>query len=157
MQQAEGRQLIGTMLMMAAGATQNPLRRLASGQDPMQEEDHMFQNAVRDGGVFSILGDAYQEANFLSSGFLQEAVTNERYRGRTEMGVMNGPVGGMANDMTRIIGAIASREMNKTDLKRIAVNTPIVYSWQTRNLVNKWIENTSLPKTRQAAHKAKQQ
>lgn len=153
MQKPDAQKLIGTMLMMAAGATQNPLRRLVAGQDPMQEEDHMFRNAVRDGGVFSVLGDVYEEINFLSNGLLQETVTNERYRGRTEMGVFNGPVGSMANDMTRIIGAVAHNEMNQTDLKRLAVNTPFVYSWQLRYLTNQWIENTGLPKTRAMAHK----
>ena len=152
-QQAQAKQLIGTMLMMAAGATQNPLRRLVAGKDPIEEEDHMFRNSVRDGGVFSILGDTYEEINFLTNGLLQETVTNERYRGRTEMGVFNGPVGSMANDMTRIIGALAHGEMNQTDLKRIAVNTPFVYNWQFRYLTNQWIESTSLPKTRAAAHR----
>lgn len=157
LQQGENKQLIGTMLMMAAGATQNPLRRLVAGQDPMQEDNHMFQNAVRDGGVFSILGDPYQEMNWLTNGRLQETVTNERYRGRTEMGVMNGPIGGTINDMRLSLSALAFGEMNKTDLKRMAVNTPFLYTWQLRNVVNKAIENSGLPKTRTAAHKAKQE
>ena len=54
------------------------------------------------------------------------------------------------------IGALANNEMNKTDLKRMAVNTPFLYSWQLRNVVNKGIENSGLPKTRTAARKGKQ-
>lgn len=153
MQKPDARKIIGTMLMMTAGATQNPLRRLASGKDPMEEEDHMLRNSIRDGGVFSVLGDTYEDMNYLTHGFVQESVTNERYRNRTEMGVFNGPIGGMANDMTRVIGMVASQEWNQTDLKRLAVNMPFLYSWELRNQTNKWIQATGLPKTRTSAHK----
>lgn len=155
MQRPDAQKLIGTMLMMAAGATQNPLRRLVAGQDPIQEDDHMFRNAIRDGGVFSVLGDAYEEANFLTNGYLQESVGNERYRGRTEMGVFNGPIGGMANDMSRVIGMLARNEINQTDLKRIAVNLPFVYSWQMRGLTNKMITSLNIPETPAQARRQK--
>ena len=157
LQKPDARKIIGTMLMMTAGATQNPLRRLVAGQDPMEEEDHMFRNAIRDGGVFSSLGDPYEEMAYLLHGlFDDDHVSNERYRNRTEMGVLNGPIGGMVNDMSKIMGMVSSREFNKSDSRRAAANTPFLYSWELRGAVNKWIENSELPKTRQKAHKLKE-
>lgn len=159
MQRPDAQKLIGTMLMMTVGSTQNPLRRLVAGKDPTEEDEHMFRNAVRDGGVFSILGDGYEEMNFITHGLINEqfgGVQNERYFNRTEMGVFNGPIGGMANDLTKIIGMVGSSELNQSDLRRMASNTPFLYSWQLRALVNKWIENTELPENRNKAHKLKE-
>jgi hypothetical protein len=156
LQKPEADKLIGTMFMMATGATQNPLRRIINGQDPLEENDHMFRNAIRDGGVFSILADGYEDLNYLTSGFFQDNVSNERYRNRLEMGVLNGPIGGMANDTTRIIGMVLSGELNQTDIKRMATLVPFAYSWQFRALSNKMIEGLGLPKTRTAARNMKE-
>ena len=156
LQKPEADKLIGTMFMLTVGATQNPLRRIIAGQDPVEEKDHMLRNAIRDGGVFSILGDTYQDLNFLTSNFFQDLVNNPRYQGRLEMGVFNGPIGGMVNDTSRIIGMTLSREWNQTDLKRMATLVPFAYSWQFRGLANKMIAGTNFPKTRQQAHKLKE-
>jgi len=154
MQRPDAQKLIGTMLMMAAGATQNPLRRIVNGKDPVEEENHMFRNAMRDGGVFSSLTDAYEEVDFLTHGLLQETVTNERYRGRSEMGVMNGPIGGGISDLSRIISMVGTGEFNKTDLRRVVRNVPILSTWQLRAGIDKWIEHRGLPKNRSSAKKA---
>ncbi len=156
LQKPEADKLVGTMFMLTVGATQNPLRRIISGKDPVEEKDHMLRNAIRDGGVFSILGDAYQDLNFLSSNFFQDLTNNERYRDRLEMGVFNGPIGGMVNDASRIIGMTLSREWNQTDIKRMATLIPFAWSWQFRALNNKMIEGLGLPKTRAQAHKSKE-
>lgn len=156
LQRPDANKIIGTLAMMAAGATQNPLRRLIAGKDPFEEEDHMFRNAMRDGGVFSILADGYEDLNFLTSNYFQDLVNNERYNGRLEMGVFNGPIGGIANDMTRIIGMSLSGEFNQQDMRRLAWNIPVAYSWQFRGLVNKMIENGIAPKTRGEARKMKE-
>jgi hypothetical protein len=148
--------VLGTMLMMAAGATQNPLRRIVNGQDPLEEDDNMFRNAVRDGGVFSILGDTYEDLNFLTSSVFQDTVNNERYRNRLEMGVFNGPIGGIANDMSRVIGMAASGDYNQQDMKRLITLVPLAYSWQFREIHNKMLEGLGLPKNRNAAIKQKE-
>jgi len=155
MQKPEADKLIGTMLMLAAGATQNPLRRMANGQPPLQDDDHMLRNAIRDGGVFSIMSSAFEDINFLTNSLLQQDSKNERYRNRTEMGVFNGPVGGIANDMVKIVGMAGRNEVNKQDLKRMAGLIPFLTSWQLRSSVNKWIDSTSYPKNRDQAHKLK--
>lgn len=156
LQRPDADKLIGTMFMLSVGATQNPLRRIINGQDPSEEDDHMLRNAIRDGGVFSILGDTWQDLNFLTSNYFQDLVSNERYRNRLEMGVFNGPIGGIANDMTRIIGMGLSGELNQTDLKRLTTLVPMAYSWQFRALNSKMIEGLGLPKTREQAHKLKE-
>lgn len=156
LQKPEADKMIGTMFMMMVGSTQNPLRRIINGQDPEEESDHMLRNAIRDGGVFSIIGDAWQDLNFLSSNYFQDLVSNERYRNRLEMGVFNGPIGGIANDMSRIIGMTLSGELNQTDLRRLSTLVPVAYSWQFRALSNKMIQSTTLPKTREKAHKLKE-
>ena len=72
------------------------------------------------------------------------------------MGVFNGPIGGMVNDASRIIGMTLSREWNQTDIKRMATLIPFAWSWQFRALNNKMIEGLGLPKTRAQAHKSKE-
>jgi hypothetical protein len=151
LQQPDAQKIVGTLLMMTAGATQNPLRRIVNGQDPHQEDDYMFRNAMRDGGVFSSFMDLYEDANFLTNGLLQETVTNERYRNRLEMGAWNGPAMAPLGDTARIIGMVGRGEWNQQDLKRLAVNVPFLYSWQTRQLTNMMLEQTGLPETRAKA------
>jgi hypothetical protein len=155
LQKPEAEKIVGTLLMMAAGATQNPLRRISNGQDPHQEDDHMFRNAMRDGGVFSSFMDTYEDANFLVNGLFQENVTNERYRNRTEMGAFNGPAFSAINDMTRIIGMVGRQEWNQQDIKKFASNVPFVWSWELRRQVSKMIDGMGVPKTREQAHKIK--
>ncbi len=149
----DARKMLGTMLMLAAGATQTPLRRLANGKDPVQKDDNMFLNAIRDGGPFSIFSEPLQAINFLTNDSLSEIVSNEKYRHRTEMGAFNGPIGGAINDFSRIMGALLHNEMNQTDLKRLAYNIPPGGAWELRGIINKWIESSDYPKTRGQAHK----
>lgn len=156
LQRPDANKIMGTLFMMAVGSTQNPLRRIINGQDPMEEKDHMLRNALRDGGVFSIISDGWQDINFLTSNYFQDLVSNERYRNRMEMGVFNGPIGGIANDITKIIGMTASGELNQNDLKRLTTLMPIANSWQFRALNTKMIESTGYPKTRYQANKLKE-
>lgn len=151
LQQPDAQKIVGTLLMMTAGATQNPLRRIVSGQDPHQEDDHMFRNAMRDGGVFSSFMDLYEDFNFATNGLLEETVTNERYKNRLEMGTWNGPALAPLGDMARVIGMMGRGEWNQQDVKRLMVNIPFLYAWQTRYLANKMLQESGLPETRAQA------
>lgn len=147
MQRPDAEKLIGTMLMLTAGATVTPLRRLAKGEDPIQEDDNMFWNAMVDGGVFSSITDTLEYANVLMGGNLLKDVKNDRYAERTIAGALAGPVGGMADDMVHILKMMSSGNFNQNDVNKMARLIPFTQSWHTRYLSNKMVESFGLPKT----------
>lgn len=153
LQQPDADKLLGTILMMCVGAYINPLRRLVAGKDPLEKDEHMYENMIRESGVLSIFGDAYEDLNFVTHDFFKPDTPNERYQGRTEMGVLNGPIGSILNDSTRIAHMFLTGQINKTDLKRLAVNIPFIYDWQFRSTINNLIESSSYPKTAAQARK----
>lgn len=147
MQRPDSQKLIGTMLMLMAGSMVTPLRRISKGEDPIQEDDNMFWNALVDGGVFSSVTDSLETINVLMGGNLLKDIKNDRYRDRTMSGLLAGPAGGMAEDVMHILKMMSSGHLNQTDVNRIARLIPFTQSWQFRGLSNKMVESLGLPKT----------
>lgn len=150
MQNPDADKLVGTMLMLMAGATVTPLRRAVRGEDPIQDDDSMFYNALVDSGVFSSIMSTVNTADILAQGaFLKRLGINEndRYRNRTVMGALGGPVGSILDEASHTFGMIASGNYNQNDLNKMARLIPYTQAFYLRALTNKMIESTGLPKT----------
>ena len=91
MQRPDAEKLLGTFMMLTTGALVTPLRRISKGQDPIQEDDHMFINAITDSGIFSAPMDVFETMNALSAGALMGDTKNDRYRDRAISGFLAGP------------------------------------------------------------------
>ena len=65
LQKPDAEKIGGTLLMLGMGSLITPLRRLAKGEDPIQEDDNMFWNAMVDGNVFSSITDTLEYVNVL--------------------------------------------------------------------------------------------
>lgn len=154
MQRPDSEKLIGSVLMLMAGSMVTPLRRIAKGEDPIQEDDNMFWNAMVDGGIFSFLTDSIEEANVLMGGNLLKDIRNDRYKDRTIAGVLAGPVGGMGDDLVHVIKMMASGNYNQTDVNKAARLIPATQPWYFRGVINKMVESTDLPKTERDAERA---
>lgn len=154
MQQPDSQKIIGTVLMLGAGAMQEPLYRFAKGEpaEPDDENKWIFQ-AITNSGVFSLPAEFVQEANILSQGKLFPGITNERSRNRSIAGIIAGPTGGIIDDISKIMVMAGTGNYNESDIKRLARMTPIVSSVYMRGLTNKWIESLDLPKTSNEANK----
>jgi len=153
MQRPDSEKMIGAMLMLSAGAMVTPLRRLAKGEDPIQEDDNMFMNAMIDGGVFSLPMDLIETANVLSGGAIFKDIGNDRYRERSIAGLLAGPIAGIGDDLARVIRMAASGHANQDDMNRLARLIPFLQSWQLRGFSNKMVESMGLPKNEAAANK----
>lgn len=147
MQRPDAEKLIGTMLMLSAGSMVTPMRRLAKGEDPIQDGDNMFWNAMVDGGVFSVITDTLEQVNVLMGGALLKDVKNDRYGQRTIAGFLAGPLGSMGDDMAHIMRMMATGNYNQTDVNKAARLIPFTQSWQFRGFSNKIVESSGLPKT----------
>jgi hypothetical protein len=156
MQRPDSEKMIGAMLMLAAGSMVTPLRRLVKGQDPIQEDDNMFMNAMIDGGVFSLPMDLIETANVFSGGAIFKDISNDRYRERSIAGLIAGPVAGIADDLARVIRMGASGHANQQDMNRLARLIPFLQSWQLRGFSNKMVESMDLPKNARQAEKQNQ-
>lgn len=147
LQRPDAEKLIGTTLMLGMGSLITPLRRITKGEDPIQEDDNMFWNAMVDGGVFSILTDTIEDANVLLGGTLLKDIRNDRYANRTITGALMGPLGSMGDDFVQILKMMASGTLNQNGVNRIARNIPFLQSWYLRGLSNKMVESLGLPET----------
>lgn len=151
MQQPDAEKLLGTMMMLGAGALVDPLRRMSRGEDAMANDENMYWAAVTNSGIFSFLTDSLEDINILTGGTLLKNIKNDRYRERTFFGVAGGPLGGIAEDLYRIAGMTASGEYNQTDVNKMARLLPFTQTWYLRGLSNKMVEGLDLPKSRAAA------
>lgn len=146
LQRPDAEKLTGLMLMMMAGATVTPLRRIVKGEDPIQDDDNMFKNAIVDSGVFSVVGESIELANVLTQGRLLKS-QNDRYRHRTLAGALAGPVVGMGDDFLHVLNMAGSGNYNQTDLNKMARLVPFMQAWYLRGLSNKMVESVGLPET----------
>jgi len=147
MQRPDADKLVGTLLMLGMGSMVTPLRRLAKGEDPIQEDDNMFWNAMVDGNVFSSITDTLEYVNVLMGGNLLKDIKNDRYRNRTLAGFLAGPMGSIGDSMVHILKMLSSRNFNQADVNRTLKLIPWLQIWQFRYLSNKLAEGTGLPKT----------
>ena len=149
MQQPDPQKIMGTVLMLGAGAMQEPLYRFAKGEtemEPNNENKWIFQS-ITNSGVFSLPAEFVQEANIIAQGRLFPGITNERFKNRSLSGVLFGPQGGIADDLSKIMTMAISGNYNENDVKKMARMTPVVSSIYLRGLTNKWIESMGMPKT----------
>lgn len=147
MQRPDAEKLVGTLLMMGMGAMVTPLRRLAKGEEPIQEDDNMFWNAMVDGNVFSSVTDTLEYVNVLMGGNLLKDIRNDRYKDRTIAGFLAGPVGGMGDNFVHILKMLSSGNFNQSDVNKVAKLIPWAQIWQLRYLSKKLVESTGLPET----------
>jgi hypothetical protein len=147
LQRPDSEKLIGTVLMLSAGAMVTPLRRLVKGEEPFEDDDNMFWNAAVDGGVFSSITDTLETVNVLMGGALLKDVKNDRYKNRTISGMLGGPIAGMGEDIAHIIRMMASGNYNQTDVNKMARLIPFAQTWYLRGLSNKMVESMNIPKT----------
>lgn len=147
MQKPDAEKILGSLLMLTTGAMVTPLRRIAKGEDPIQDDDHMFRNALIDGGIVSGPMDLLEMANGLSGGLLLPENTNDKYRDRSIAGYLAGPLGSIGNDLQHIIKMSATGNLNKNDLNKAVRMIPAMQPWYLRGASNKLVESTNLPKT----------
>jgi len=149
LQQGQMNQLMGTLLMFGAGALQDPLYKIMSGEKQVEtkEDDHWVFQAITNGGVFSLPASLIQEANMVFGGKLLKGITNQRFKNRTVAGIAAGAPGGQIEDLIKIVSMVGFRNWNEADAKRIVRNSPIISSIYLRGIINHWIEGKGLPKT----------
>lgn len=153
MQRPDAEHLTGLVWMLAAGSLVSPLRRLAKGEAAIDEDSNMFKDALTDSGILSPIMSIVEDANILTNGRLLHGISNDRYRQRSFAGSIGGPVAGVANDVTRILGMMLIGRLNETDVKKAGRLIPTIQPWYLKGLQNKAIESLGLPRTLADAEK----
>ncbi len=153
LQAPDARKLMGVMVMMGAGALVDPMRKLAKGENPVDEDDNMFGAALSNSGVLGVFTDGIQDANLILNNKYLAMLTNDRYRNRSFMGMIGGPLGGVAEDIKNTISMFANREINEHDMKKAARLIPFANLWQFYQLTNKLVESQGYPATRREARR----
>lgn len=147
MQRPDAEKIAGTMWMLMAGSLVSPLRRISKGEPAIDEDSNMFKDAFTDSGIFSPIMSIVEDANILTNGAILRGISNDRYRQRSFAGAAGGPVVGVANDVSRILGMMLRGELNETDVKKAGRLIPATQAWYLKGLMNKSIEALGLPKT----------
>lgn len=158
MQQPDIEKFIGVLFMLGTGSLVSPMRRVARGETPYDENMSFKQWAwttIQDSGYFSYFASILADANLLTGDRLLGNLKNDKYKDRTRAGLL-GPAWGTANRMADIISALGSNEMNEADAKKMARMIPFANASWTFNMTRKLIEGLELPKTRSQAHALKE-
>lgn len=146
MQRPDAEHLTGLVWMLAAGAMVAPLRRLSKGEPMIDEDSNMFRDALTDSGVLTPIMGLVEDANILTNHTVLGS-SNDRWKNRGFAGTVGGPVVGMGEDITRVLGMVASGRINETDVKKAGALVPGMQPWYLRGLKNHMLEGLGLPKT----------
>jgi len=147
-QPLKGNHLTGAIAMLGAGATQDPLKRLARGAPQSEDDDeNMWFGALSNSGIMSLPTSMLQELNLVFHPDFLKGMLNENHRNRSISGIIAGPIGGMTEDIIRLMRMAGSGNYNKADLERAGRMLPIVSGVWGRGAVNKFIESLDIPQT----------
>lgn len=151
MQRPDAEHLLGLMSMLMAGSLVAPMRKISRGESPIDDETNMFWDAAQDSGILSPITSVIENANILSHGRILRGIVNDRYKQRSELSAALGPIFGMGQDITKIIGMFVDGRLNETDVKKMARLVPTMQPWYLRGLQNHMIESLGLPKNKTEA------
>lgn len=153
MQRPDAEKLIGAMLMLAAGSMVSPLRHIVKGESPIQDDESMFMNALRDSNLFSLITETIDDVNLITGSHFLENMKNSKYANRSQAGAA-GPIVGAGYDIAHILYHAAKRNFSQTDMKKMGGLIPPFNAWYLRALGNYATEATGLPKTYSEAQRS---
>lgn len=147
MQRPDAEHLAGLVSMLAAGSMVAPLRRLTRGEPLVDEDSNMFKDALTDSGILTPIMNLVENANIMTNNAILRGLVNDRWLGRSFASSLGGPVVGVGEDITHILGMFLTGRLNETDLKKAARLLPAMQPWYLKGYQNKMIEGLGLPKT----------
>ena len=153
LQNPDRQKLMGFMAMVLIGSTQNPLKRMANGKAPFEDDDSlakiMFQG-VNQSGVLGILPEVMENVNLALGGNLLGDLQSEKFYARSKLG-MFGPAGGIIDSMGRLVEMMMTGKINKTDLKNGLHLIPLSGNMPIRQFINIGVDALDLPEKRRDA------
>jgi hypothetical protein len=153
LQRPDANKLIAIMGMTMMGATVGPLRQLAAGQEVDLKPKKLLWEGISNSGVLGVFADF---ANRLNAAFelpLLDDFKADRYRHKTALDLLGGPLGGILNNAQQVGNMFLSGQINESGLKKAKNLMPFANSWWLRYLGNKGIESLDLPETKADASK----
>ncbi len=152
MQRIDSEKALGMGLMLLMGAMVDPLRKWSRGEEYDFSDPKKFAwDTLSNSGVMGIMTDFLQDANVLTHGEFLGNMQNDKYRDRTFLGVLGGPLGGTADDILNVFTSFASGKINQQDMNRFVRLIPFTQAWYLRYLSNKLVEQFDLPENRNQA------
>ena len=145
--------ILGTMLMLTAGALIQPMRRLARGDEPFIEDDKWWMMALEDSNVFSFITPEIEGLNILLDDKIL-ANRNDRWKNRTVAGTLMGPNAGLGMDLLNLMRHSLSGEWSQQDIQRVARSIPMANPFWARRMWKQIQESSGLPETDKEAEAA---
>jgi len=147
LQYADANILQGIIAMSVMSSIQDPLRRMASGKPPFEEEAELkdiILNSILQNGFFGVLPNAVEILNLVSHNDLLGKSQGFRYKDRTTLG---GPAWDYAWDVLGAGYMFASGKINKTGFKKAINLLPMTGNVYMRGILNAWQEGLDMPET----------
>jgi len=147
LQYADVNTLQGIIAMSVMSSVQDPLRRMASGKPPFEEESNLkdiITNSIMQNGFLGVLPNAIEILNLVSHNDLLGKSQGFRYKDRSTLG---GPAWDYAWDALGASYMLASGKINKTGVKKAINLLPMSGNVYTRGLLNAWQEGLDIPET----------
>lgn len=151
MQSPDLQKMVGVFSMLALGAMVDPLKKLAKGQEVNFDDEAWFTNALTDGNPLGVLMDGFQDVNNIMHGQLLQGVHNERWRNRSILGVLGGPIPGLMQDAVDVLTQYWTGQINERDTKKALRMIPFSQMWYFRGISNQFLDSLNLPKSPDSA------
>jgi len=147
LQYADANTLQGIIAMSIMSSIQDPLRRMAAGKEPFEDEatvKDIILNSIMQNGFLGILPSAIETLNLISHNDLLGKSQGFRYKERTGLG---GPAVDYAWDIANTAYMFGSGKINKTGVKKAMNLLPVTGNVYIRGLLNAWREGLDIPDT----------
>jgi len=147
LQYADANTLQGIIAMSVMSSVQDPLRRMASGKPPFEDEasvKDIILNSIMQNGFLGVLPNAIEILNLVSHNDLLGKAQGFRYKDRSTLG---GPAWDYAWDALGAGYMLASGKINRTGVKKAINLLPMSGNVYTRGLLNAWQEGLDIPET----------
>jgi hypothetical protein len=147
LQYADANTLQGFIAMQVMSSLQDPIRRMASGKPPYDEDSTLkdnILNAIMQNGFFGVIPQAVEMLNLVAHNDLLGKSQGFRYKDRS---TTLGPAADYAKDVLDTAYMFASGRINKTGFKKAINLLPGSGFVYTRGLLNAWQEGLDIPDT----------
>lgn len=147
LQYADANTLQGIIAMSVMSSVQDPLRRMASGKPPFEDEasvKDIILNSIMQNGFLGVLPNAIEILNLVSHNDLLGKSQGFRYKDRSTLG---GPAWDYAWDALGAGYMLASGKINRTGVKKTINLLPMSGNVYIRGILNAWQEGLDIPET----------
>ena len=152
MQRLDQEKLTWMVFAMGLGSLTGPMRQLANGQEIIWDKRTLLTEGIMQSGILGWHADQIIKLNSVLDIEAFRPFQSDRFRRKSLADLALGPVGNILDNAGKISSMFLNGELNKQDFRKTIRLAPYANCFYLRQLLNDWVESTSLPKKAPKRH-----